>query len=110
MIYLDPRDLARCIDLCFLNARNNADFTPTQRQNFLFRGKILRGHFVNLVSASWRDEYDADINAALTELKSINRRLADTTQTLNNYADTIQRLADVTAYLENLLSVASKFI
>ena len=107
---LDIDELAKAITLCFENARDNEHFTLEQRQLFLFRGKILRGHLVNLVSAHWKDDAAADLAAANANLRTINGRLARAKDELDQVAGTVERLANLAQDLERLLTLAAGFV
>ena len=106
----DVTGLTKAIQLCFDDARDIANFNDEQRMEMLFRGKILRGHLVNLISAQWEAAVDPQLAAANAKLAGINDRLQSVEDTLKEFADTVERLAELAKDLEALIKAASQWV
>jgi hypothetical protein len=103
---LNVVELTRLISLCFEAARDNGHFSLRQRRAMLLRGKVLRGHLINLVSAHWEGKADPEIAGANQKIAALNQRLKSTRKTLEKYAETVNDLADLAGVLEALLGLA----
>lgn len=107
---LDVEGLTQAIRLCFANARDTEHFSAQQRQDMLFRGKILRGHLVNLISAHFSQDAGPAITDANAKIAAVNNRLKSAQETLQQYADSIDRLSQLAKNLEELLVRVSEFV
>src|SRR5512142_1339687 len=98
--------LSAAVRLCFANARANETFSPEQCAEFLFQGKRLRGLLVNLISATFTTPVP-EVDEANDQLDALVTRLDDTAETLQKYADTIERIGEVVALLDRALKFAT---
>ncbi|BBO16596.1 conserved hypothetical protein [Candidatus Brocadia pituitae] len=101
-------ELAQLVERCFdlsMDARLNIN----ERKDFLAIGKRLRGSLLNLLSAQFKDNTQAVIDAN-NQLKVLNAKLQDTISVLQNIAQVITQLGSLVKILDDLLKTASSFV
>ena len=108
MMTLDTITLTAVIKQCFANA-GDEQFSLQDRVNFLADGKRLRGQLLNLISAQFNDGTQA-VADANNQLQTINNELSVDATTLANTADQLDKIATLISNLDQLLSIAAKFV
>lgn len=106
-VNLNVKKLTEIVSLCFANARDNENFTTTERTTWLIRGKILRGHLVNLLSAAFSKEDFPQVEDANKQLKEIVKQLRKKQSVLQNVNKVLQDLTNLATILEQLIGHAT---
>jgi hypothetical protein len=105
---IDTTTLTTIINQCFSFA-TDAQFSPADQNSFLIEGKRLRGQLLNLLSAQF-DNTTAQFAAATASLTAVNTALSNAATALANAAATLNTITTLIGNLDQLLTVATKFV
>jgi hypothetical protein len=100
--------LANIIEKCF-DYSCDGGISDTDRKDFAFWGKRLRGILVNIITAEF-DGDSAKFKQANAEIKAVNIRLQEATQVLEQVAETVEQLGKLASILDDLLKTAISFV
>jgi hypothetical protein len=106
MTKLEIDQLVQCIDLCYEYSRDNAAFSLEQRNQWLIKGFELKARLLELVGKEVAKNVDSEVTKANQRLKTISDRLKDKRESLNQFADTVQKITDVVGILDILIGLA----
>jgi hypothetical protein len=106
---LDTPKLTEAINLCFEQSKNTNLQLP-QRAQFLFQGKQLRGHLLNLLTAQFDADLQADVVAANSVLGNVVKALKKDVDDIAKAKERIVELRGVAKLLESLIKNAVSFL
>jgi GTP1/Obg family GTP-binding protein len=106
---LDTPKLTEAISLCFENSKNN-ELPAAERARFLFQGKQLRGHLLNLLTAQFDAELDAEVAEANKRLSEVVKQLKKDVDDLAKVKEQLAELRGIAKLLETLVKGAASFV
>lgn len=104
-VKIDSVTLTQCIENCFAMSRDGR-LTLEQRRDFLVQGKILRGHLINLISATFNGNAQKVLEANQA-IRDVNSKLLEASKDLDSISQAMQLLASLAGLLANLLGLAA---
>ena len=106
---LDTPRLTEAISLCFEQSKNT-DLPASERARFLFQGKQLRGHLMNLLTAEFDADLDDEVSEANARLGAVVKQLKKDVDDLAKVRERLAELRGIAKLLETLVSGAASFV
>ncbi|MHC4570896.1 MAG: hypothetical protein ACYS0C_02310 [Planctomycetota bacterium] len=103
----DNQKLASIIELCF-DYSSNDRVSEEDQKKFLALGKRLRGTLLNLITAEFEAD-TAQVIEANSQIESVNNKLRNEAQVLDDIANTIEQLGRLASILDDLIGIAAIF-
>ncbi|MBO0939128.1 hypothetical protein J2I47_21415 [Fibrella sp. HMF5335] len=105
---VDSEKIASCVQECFMLSLDDRLTIDEQKQMNVL-GKRLRGHLINLLSATF-DDGVKEVEAANKQLQAVNQQLSDTNEVINKVAATVKTVTKLVQTLDNLLTMVARFV